>query len=46
MARAQGFGDSQELCEAIGRACHEVVHVVDMVLWRYAANGFSSRVIC
>jgi hypothetical protein len=39
MARTLGFRDAQELCESIGRACDEAVHVVDIVLWRYAANG-------
>jgi hypothetical protein len=39
MALRLGFNDAQELCESIGRACNETVQVVDIVLWRYAANG-------
>ena len=43
LARTLGFGNAQELCGSIALAVDEAVHVVDIVLWRYAANGFHQQ---
>jgi hypothetical protein len=35
-----GFANAHDLCEVISRSVCEAVNVVDLVLWRYAADGF------
>lgn len=39
LARDHGYGDAHALCAALSRATGEPVRVVDLVLWRYAAEG-------
>ena len=36
IAHAAGFGSPQDLCECISERVGDPVHVVDLVLWRYA----------
>lgn len=43
LARKLGFDGVQELCSSIAEAIDEAVPVVDIVLWRYAADGFRLR---
>jgi hypothetical protein len=40
MSQRLGFSDAQELCKSIAQIVNEPVHVVDIVLWRYAADRF------
>lgn len=35
-----GFENAHELCDALSRSVREQVNVVDLILWRYAADGF------
>jgi len=42
LCRSLGFCDVQELCRSIAQTVGEAVHVVDLVLWRYAVDGFRS----
>jgi hypothetical protein len=35
-----GFADAHELCQAVSKSVCEGINVVDLVLWRYAADGF------
>jgi hypothetical protein len=39
LAASMGFSDVQELCKTIGDAVGEPVHVVDIILWRYAEQN-------
>jgi hypothetical protein len=39
LCRTVGFADPQELCQSIAYAVGEGVNVVDLILWRYAADG-------
>jgi len=39
LARTLGFSDAHELCKSIAVAIDESVQVVDIMLWRYAADG-------
>ncbi len=40
LAQTLGYDDAQELCKTIALAMDETVQVVDIMLWRYAADGF------
>ena len=39
LCRVLGFESANDLCTSIARSCGEPVHVVDIVLWRYLADG-------
>jgi hypothetical protein len=43
LCQAVGFIDPQQLCTFIAETVGEAVNVVDLILWRYAADGFSFR---
>lgn len=36
IAKAEGYGDVQELCKEISLLCGDSISIVDLVLWRYA----------
>jgi hypothetical protein len=40
LSRFLGFADAHELCDVIAQSVCEGINVVDLVLWRYAADGF------
>jgi hypothetical protein len=41
LCQAVGFSDPQQLCSSIAETVGEAINVVDLILWRYAADGFS-----
>jgi hypothetical protein len=42
LSRLLGFHDAHELCGTIAKSFGEAINVVDLMLWRYAADGFPS----
>ena len=40
LSRFLEFTDANELCDAIAQSVCQGINVVDLVLWRYAADGF------
>jgi hypothetical protein len=40
LATSMGFCDVQELCKTIGDVVGEPIHVIDLILWRYAEQNF------